>query len=89
MHGSDIYTEVSSAILDTTGLWVLLQKNAVSDATHGLSMCPMQISIIILGNSNMHLGYNRPLHQCHAQILDNFKSYILGTIKSTKEDERL
>lgn len=60
MHGSDIYTEVSSAILDTIGLWVLLQKSAVSDAIHGLSVCPMQISIIILGNSNTHLGCNRP-----------------------------
>lgn len=44
MHGVDIYTEVSSAILDITGLRVLLQKDALSDATHGLSVCPVQIS---------------------------------------------
>lgn len=59
MHGSNIYTEVSGAILDTTGLQVLLQKDAVSNATHGLFVCPVQISRIFLGNSTTHPGCNR------------------------------
>jgi len=60
VHGSDIYTEVSSTILDTTSLQVLLQKDLVPSAAHGLSACPAKICGIFLGNSVTHLGWNRP-----------------------------
>lgn len=90
MHGSGIYTEGFSAILDTTWLQVLLQNDVLSNATHGLSGCPVQIS-----RGFFRKQYYIPwlqggnLNQYLTQILDNFKSYVLGIIKSTKEGNRL